>query len=52
MLTHVDELHAAGLNAREIARRAHVAPSTLSRARQRGVSISRIVERAVLAVEP
>lgn len=52
MLAHVDELVAAGVSQHQVAVRAGVAPSTLTRARRRGVTVSRIVERAVLAVEP
>jgi acyl-CoA reductase-like NAD-dependent aldehyde dehydrogenase len=51
MLRHLDALTAAGLSANEVARRAGVAPSTLSRARHRGAQVSSIVSAAVLTVQ-
>lgn len=51
MLAHLEQLVAVGVTAHAVARRAGVAPSTLTRARRRGVKVSRIVERLVLAVE-
>jgi hypothetical protein len=50
MLAHVDRLIAAGVSQRQVALRAQVAPSTLGRARGRRVTVSRVVERAVLSV--
>lgn len=51
LVEHLDRLADSGWTAREVARVAAVAPSTLSRARHRGVKVSRLVERAVLAIE-
>lgn len=51
MLRHIDELVASGMTVRQIALAARVAPSTLGRARHQKVTVSRIVEAAVLAVE-
>jgi hypothetical protein len=42
----------AGLSANEVARRAGVAPSTLSRARHRDAGVSSLVSVAVLSVTP
>src|SRR5882672_9993668 len=52
LLEHLDELAAAGVTAREAARRAGVSESTLYRARGGGRHISRIVETAVLRLAP
>jgi hypothetical protein len=50
---HIAVLRAAGLSQGEIARRAAVAPSTITRVLQPGTKrASRIVAAAVLAVEP
>jgi len=52
MLRHLDALAATGLSANEVARRAGVAASTLSRARHRGAMVSSLVSTAVLSVAP
>ena len=52
MLQHVDRLRAGGLSANQIAQRAGITASTISRARHSsGAQVSRIVEQAVLSVQ-
>jgi hypothetical protein len=50
VVAHVEQLQAAGLTLTEIARRAQVATSTLTRARLHGTKMSQIAARAVLDV--
>lgn len=52
LVAHLDRLRAAGITEAEVCRRTGVASTTLWRARRPGVKVSRIVEAAVLAVEP
>ena len=52
VVAHIVRLQNAGLTLGEIARRADVAPATLTRARLHGTRMSQLTARAVLAVEP
>src|SRR6476620_4613651 len=52
LLDHLAQLRATGVTEAEVCRLTGVSPTTLWRARQPGVKISRVVERLVLPVAP